>query len=711
MKKLIYTLLLLCCFVANAQIVTFNDPVFKFEILDQAPGIDANNNGEIEETEAAAYDGELTFDCDWLMISDLTGLEAFVNLSYLTINSCTNITALDVSSNTGLQGFVCNYTNISSMDLSNRVFTETVGITNNFNLTSVNISNATMDTLSLNNCALVEGDFSYATVAFLHVGNNNFTELDFGTSTITMLGLAGNDDLTYLNLNNGVYEEFFQYSLFGGALGEPLDFPNLETVCIEEVGNETESLLVDILVVPTTFIDDCEFSGNTYFGTVSYDVNGDGCDADDLSASSVFIQASNDTYNTSVATNVDGEYSVNIYEDIDAPYTISVTGLPDYFSVSPEEVVSDFATFGNEEELNFCIEATEDVDDVSISFLSIETANPGFTAQYQIIYQNIGTTLSSGQVSLTYNNDLLELSLATPVTDNEDPNVLYFDYENLMPLETRVIDLEFLVAEPPTASIGDLLEFDALIEPAGTWDDATPIDNQMLYVETVIGSFDPNDVTVMEGEEVLLEDANNYLNYRIRFQNTGTAPAVNVRVENTLDSHLDWSTLQLLSTSHDSRLEIENENELVFYFDAIYLADSLSDEANSHGFITYRIKPKTGIEVGDVIENQASIFFDFNYPIITNTAVTEIVEPKPPISVDELSALEYSVYPIPVTDILHIKSDQSIAELSVRNELGQLLVSVKNRNQIDLSGIAKGLYFLNVVAEDGKTANQKIIKQ
>lgn len=710
MKKLLFSLLLCCCFVIKAQIVTFNDPILKSEILAQAPSIDANNNGEIELTEAEAFDGELIFFQS--SINDLTGLEAFINIPFLDINECANITSIDVSANTALQGLRCSATGISSIDLSNRTFTDNVTLRSNPDFTTVNLTNSTMGLVDFFSSGLEEGDFSYVNIEFLNLGMTNFVELDFSNSVIQELFLFGIDELAYLNLNNGVYEEFAEFEIFGGAITSSLSFPNLDEICIEQLGNETEVILQDIIVTPISFIDDCEYSGNNYFGTVTYDVNGDGCDADDIIASSVFIQASNDTYNPTVATNIDGEYSVNIYNDIDAPYTISVTGLPDYFSVSPDEIVSDFDTFGNEEELNFCIESTEDVDDISVSFLSIITANPGFTAQYQLVYQNMGTNVSTaGQISLVYNNGALTLSSASPTPDMEEPTILYFDYTDLMPLETRVIDLEFLVEEPPTVSIGDLLEFDAMISNFGTWDDLTPEDNQVYYIEEVIGSYDPNDVTVMEGEYVLIEEASNYLNYRIRFQNTGTAPAVNVRVENELDDKLDWSTLQLLSTSHDSRLEIENENELVFYFDDINLVDSLTDEANSHGFITYRVRPKENIEVGDIIENQAAIYFDFNAPVITNTATTEIVDAKPPISVDEYALLDYTIYPIPVVDMLHINSSGNILKVEVFNELGQLLISEKNKTHIDLTELSKGLYFVKVMDAKGASAIQKIIKQ
>ncbi|MBC7867749.1 MAG: hypothetical protein H7X88_09455, partial [Gloeobacteraceae cyanobacterium ES-bin-316] len=42
------------------------------------------------------------------------------------------------------------------------------------------------------------------------------------------------------------------------------------------------------------------------------------------------------------------------------------------------------------------------------------------------------------------------------------------------------------------------------------------------------------------------------------------------------------------------------------------------------GYILFRVKPKTGLPVGDVFTNNAAIYFDFNLPVITNVDHTII---------------------------------------------------------------------------------------
>jgi len=212
----------------------------------------------------------------------------------------------------------------------------------------------------------------------------------------------------------------------------------------------------------------------------------------------------------------------------------------------------------------------------------------------------------------------------------------------------------------------------------------------------------------LEGDEIMISEIDGYLNYVIRFQNTGTAEAINVRVENILDDHLDWNTLQLLSYSHSNRVEIRNGNQVAFIFNGIYLPDSTLNEPESHGFIAYKIKPKNNIQVGDFISNTAEIYFDFNEAVITNTVTTEIVEP---VSVDENNVLNFSVYPIPTSGILRISTEVDIFQIEIYDRLGQLMLSNFGKKEIDLSRLSKGFYFCKIKDGDGNVGTKKIVKE
>jgi hypothetical protein len=136
-----------------------------------------------------------------------------------------------------------------------------------------------------------------------------------------------------------------------------------------------------------------------------------------------------------------------------------------------------------------------------------------------------------------------------------------------------------------------------------------------------IGAYDPNDKqgfpTGVTSKHYL--DENTDIEYLIRFQNTGTDTAFNVMIEDRIDENLlDLSKIRILSSSHKMDWSIKNKNTLIFDFKNIMLVDSFKNEKLSHGFVLFSIAQKYNNPLQSVIKNKASIYFDFNEPIITN---------------------------------------------------------------------------------------------
>ncbi|HOD10585.1 MAG TPA: T9SS type A sorting domain-containing protein, partial [Flavobacterium sp.] len=319
---------------------------------------------------------------------------------------------------------------------------------------------------------------------------------------------------------------------------------------------------------------------------------------------------------------------------------------------------------------------------------------------------NVGLTLMSGAVTFEFDGSKLNFLSSSQAVSSQTENTLTYNFTGLYPFDTKVIYLEFNVLAPPITNNDDLLVSSASITPVAN--DATPEDNVFSYTQVVVGSFDPNDITCLEGDQVLIEDADEYLHYLIRFQNTGTAPAVNVRVDQVLDDKLDWTTMQLEGLSHSGRVAIDNGSDVSFIFNNINLPDSTNDEPNSHGFITYKIKPKNNVALGDIINASASIYFDFNLPIITNTASTEFVET---LATGDFEVGKVSVYPNPTNGILTIASTSTITEISLYNHLGQLVLSAKDTTSIDASSLRSGVYLLSIKDATGATVTKQISKR
>ncbi len=176
-----------------------------------------------------------------------------------------------------------------------------------------------------------------------------------------------------------------------------------------------------------------------------------------------------------------------------------------------------------------------------------------------------------------------------------------------------------------TAQLGSALEGFAWVEMTSGTDDF-PENNADTLGQTIVGSYDPNDKTALSGDSVLKTavEAGIRLDYLIRFQNTGTYPAEFVRILDTLETDFDPLTFAFEGASHPVRVRFAQPRVLEFFFDHIQLPDSTSDEPGSHGFVRYSIAPYRNLEVGDSLENRAAIYFDYNPPVITNTALTVV---------------------------------------------------------------------------------------
>ena len=106
------------------------------------------------------------------------------------------------------------------------------------------------------------------------------------------------------------------------------------------------------------------------------------------------------------------------------------------------------------------------------------------------------------------------------------------------------IIVKFNVFSPPTVNSGDHIYITSSINPVGG--DLTPLNNTFSFNDVVVNSYDPNDKTVLQGDTILVQNLGDYLNYVVRFQNTGSASAINIRIEDVLQNKLDPSTFQLI---------------------------------------------------------------------------------------------------------------------------------------------------------------------
>lgn len=309
--------------------------------------------------------------------------------------------------------------------------------------------------------------------------------------------------------------------------------------------------------------------------------------------------------------------------DVDTgSYTTTVQLFNPYYNVVPSSRNTSFTTYFNQDSFGFAVQPIPNKQDLQINFTPLSPARPGFKAQYVLNYKNVGTTtIPSGSVKLI-KDSRATLSAALPVPSAIVADTLTWNYTNLKPLDSIAIGIEFQLAPPPALNINDTLKYTAVILPVAG--DLTPADDTTRLRQRVQGSFDPNDKLENFAGKIPLKNVQDgsYINYVIRFQNTGNDTAFFVRLLDTLDTKLDWNSFQMIGSSHAFNLTIKDGNKLNWFFDNIKLPDSTTNLARSIGYVAFRIKPKSNLAVNDIIRNKASIYFDYNLPIVTNTANT-----------------------------------------------------------------------------------------
>lgn len=275
---------------------------------------------------------------------------------------------------------------------------------------------------------------------------------------------------------------------------------------------------------------------------------------------------------------------------------------------------------------------------------------------------------------------------------------------------------------PTNLTMGSVLTSCATLTPLN-YTDVNMNNNTGCISKEVATSFDPNDKQVQpEGigapGYITLQDS--VFDYTIRFQNTGTAPAMNVYILDTLSTNLDVQSIMVMGYSHPYDIEIIDGHIIKFKFINIMLPDSGTDMQGSNGYITYRIKQKSTNQPGDFIYNTASIYFDYNSPIVTNTTVNTIMMPVQ-VATFQTEPNDITLYPNPASSELIIRipfstrKGTSNAIIEIYNTLGQLvwseaIVSTNSDHRIPVDALPKGVYQLKIM-QDEKIYSRSFIKE
>lgn len=634
----------------------------------------------------------------------LTTLNTVENTKLKFLFCSTNsLTSLDIGNNINLENLNFSANQLTSIDVSKNVQLKSLLFVSN-SLTSLNVSN----NIHLETLACISNELNT-----LDVSNNiNLQHLSCSSNKLTTLDVSNNTNLNTLECSDNELETLF---IKNGSLEEsdiyyikkPVfnDNPNLHFICADEEQIETVKADAGNNVLVTSY---CSFKPggdyNTVSGTVRHDDEIDGCDVDDSSKSNIKINLNDGTDTGATFTNTSGEFSfyTNTGDFIITPELEN----PSYFTISPETISINFTDESNIlENQNFCISPNGIKNDLEIVITPIEVARPGFDAAYKIVYKNKGNQTLSGSVDFVYDDSVLDYIPASINPDTQSTGNLSWNYTNLEPFESRSFEVTLNVNSPmetPAVNNDDILIFTATINPIV--EDETEPDNVFEFNQIVVGSYDPNDITCLQGDSVLPEQIGEYLHYHINFENTGTAAATFVIVKDIVDlTKFDINSLQILDASHTMETKVV-DGKIEFIFDNINLG------ANEKGNIIFKIKSLNTLVIGDSVTKKADIYFDYNFPIETNIANTrfETTLSNKVFKIDN----SISAFPNPTKSILNVKAKSLINSIEIYDVQGRIVLTKLIRERttiINISSFKKGIYFLKIKTEAGEKI-EKVIK-
>jgi Leucine-rich repeat (LRR) protein len=652
-----------------------------------------------------------------LNCSGLTGLQGLYTrnnlltsliidgLTSLTTIECenNNLTSLNISGLSSIQSLVCDSNQLTNLNVS--------GLTNLQNLICADNQLTTLDASGLSNLLILSCPANQLTtinvdglnsLTHLACDNNLLTNLDLSSLHNLQYFSASLNSLTTLNLKNGSLESNVYFG----------QNPSLNYICCD-IGQLTQiqTLISQVGLSNCVFNSYCSFTPggdyNTITGAMIFDANNNGCNALDLPQPNIKIDVNDGTTQGSTFTNNLGNYS--FYAETGSFVITPSVENPAYFTFSPTSTTVPFANDNdNIVNQNFCITPNGVHPDLEIVIAPIVPARPGFDAKYQIVYKNKGNQILSqiNGVNFLFNQNLMDFESATTTPSIVGAGSLSWSYSNLLPFESRSIYVTLNINTPTDTTnpvnIGDILQFTTSILPMAG--DETTVDNTFLFNQTVVGSYDPNNIICMEGTVVSPSEIGNYLHYVINFENTGTSEAENIVVQTDVNlNDFDINSLQMLATSHNAYIKVVN-NVVEFVFENIML------DTGGHGNVLLKIRSKSNLVTGDVVSKKADIFFDYNFPIDTGMANTTFQA----LSIGEfVTDNSIAVFPNPAVNFVTINSDSAIISIQLYDVQGRLLqTKIENQTEVtfDVSNQLDGVYFFKIQSDTGVKV-VKLIKE
>ncbi len=404
-------------------------------------------------------------------------------------------------------------------------------------------------------------------------------------------------------------------------------------------------------------------------------------------------------------TNASGSYSMDL---VDGNYTLAQND-PTLVQNCPASTPVPFTIASNQVVISLANSSSVPLD--ASAELSSSAMRPGFSGTYWGAARNLSPQLT-GAVTITLSLDpQLSFASAWPAPLSVNGGVVTWELPALAPLGSFSFSVQVMVPAP--TPIGTPLYTSVDVTCANA--EGELANNTATVAQPVTGSFDPNDKLAATSsgwsEELYYIGQDEWIDYTIRFQNTGTDTAFTVVITDTLAAELDMASFQQRVASHAFEVAFKPGRVVEWTFADILLPDSNVNEAASHGAVSFRVKPVLPLLAGTVIQNIANIYFDFNPPVITEPSV---LTAEFSTNVQSLHAISEPVLaPNPANDLL-VVSMPGMVGWQLLDATGRLLDQSSmraDRSIVPVGGLPAGTYLLRVTNAERGTFTRPLMKQ
>ncbi|MBD3863836.1 T9SS type A sorting domain-containing protein [Olleya marilimosa] len=685
MKK---TLLLFSFLIATAWCsihaqINIPDANFKAYLVGD-PTINTNGDSEISVAEAQAFSGELLI--NGLTISDLTGIEEFINITRLDCYN-NNLTSLDVSNNLALTRLHCANNQITTIDVSGIPTLNQIHCQNN-QLIELNLANG-------NNA-----NFSY----MKSYGNPNLTCIQHDASFTPPFTNAGQyangwtKDVNSSYSSNCNYEPVYVDANASGANNGSSWTDAFTTIDAALVGATPNSKLwvAKGVYKPTAKNTPLEINDTSVAIYGGFDGTETQLSDRDLS----LINTTNATIITGDMNgdDIDGDFTSNKSDNADRLILVDATNITiDGFIL---ENIYDTSSNANNQD-NGVIYSRYSGASTWIENLSIK--NCSFKNNYSNDFLIKGFGLKDNfklyNVSFT-NNISTGQSIILLLTDRF--NNIFADFSNVLFADNQTKFSVINAYRIPDGSFTNFSDLDLIIT------NSSFINNNVVNVNNT--SFGQAIIMGSDNTRGHLE-----INNSIFFGNTLNGAYADRDISyGTQGNHYEL-------VINNSITQITNNGGASGAFAAPSFTNVQDLDPNTVSLnLSADYKPTTSssyvLDNGENTFYNTALFGDFdlsgNNRIFNSTIDLGAHEYVSTLSVAAVSLSENSIklYPNPVIDVVNIKTNQTIENVSVFNVNGQKVLEIANQSQINISNLPIGMYFLNI---NTNQSNQtiKILKQ